>query len=546
MTRMQYKLLESRSPELPLITLRQRVVRLMCALLYLSASFPAVARNAPPVDLDAYVARSMQTYQVPGIAIAIVKDGKVALQKGYGVRKLGDPALVDANTLFGIGSNTKAFTAAALATLVDAGKLSWDDPVYERLNGFQMYDPYVSKEMRIRDLLCHRSGLGLGEGDLLLWPSNTYTRDDIVYRLRFLKPATSFRSSFAYNNLMFVTAGQVLAGVSGESWDDYVREKIFLPLGMKDTNTSTDAYRADADWAVPHSKVEGKLQVAPFVNLHNTGPAGSINSSAADMAQWLLVQLNHGKIPGTDKYLFSEKSSKEMWTQQSVFPVDAGGLDGLKALRPRFYGYGMGWFMRDYKGRKLVGHPGGVGGFVTRVMLVPEENLGVVILTNAEDVYAYESILYHILDGYLGGPTEDYIASFKAAEDKERKDADETMRKAQQSRAADSKPSLALEKYAGDYSDPWYGKVLIRPENGGLTLKLPLTQKSTADLQHWQFDTFKAHWREHTMEDAYVTFALKADGSIDHFTMAAVSPLADFSADYQDLYFTPLLAAEGK
>jgi CubicO group peptidase (beta-lactamase class C family) len=530
-----------------LIILPQRIVRVICALLYLSATLPAFARNAPPADLDSYVARSMQTFQVPGIAIAIVKDGKIVLQKGYGVRKLGEPAPVDANTLFGIGSNTKAFTAAALAILVDAGKLSWDDPVYARLKGFQMYDPYVSKEMRVRDLLCHCSGLGLGEGDLMLWPRNSYTRDDIVFRLRLLKPVTSFRSSFAYNNLMYVAAGQVVAAASGRSWDDYLREKIFLPLGMKDTNTSADAYRADGDWASPHGKAEGKLQGAPFVNLDNAGPAGSINSSAADMARWLLVQLNHGKIPGTDTYLFSENSSAEMWAQQSVIPVVAAGFDALEALRPHFYGYGMGWFLRDYKGRKLVGHPGGVGGFVSRVMLVPEENLGVVILTNADDAYAYESILYHILDSYLGGPTQNYVASYKAVEDKDRKDADETLRKAQQARAADSKPSLAPDKYAGDYSDPWYGKVLIRAEDGGLVLKLPLTEQGTAaDLQHWQFDTFKTHWRDRTMEDAFVTFALKADGSIDHFTMAAVSPLADFSADYQDLYFTPLPAAKKK
>jgi CubicO group peptidase (beta-lactamase class C family) len=529
-----------------LIVLRRRIVCLTCALPFLSAAFATFARNAPPADLDAYVARAMRTYEVPGIAIAIVEDGKVVLQKGYGVRKFGDPAPVDAHTLFGIGSNTKAFTAAALATLVDAGKLSWDDPVYERLKGFQMYDPYVSKDMRIRDLLCHRSGLGVGEGDLLLWPRNTYTRDDIVYRVRFLKPVSPFRSQFAYNNLMFITAGQVVAEVSGKSWDDYLREKIFLPLAMKDTNSSADAYRASGNRAFPHGKVEGKPQVVPFVDLDNAGPAGSINSSVADMSQWLLVQLNHGKIPGTDRYLFSEKSSKEMWTQQAIFPVDAGGLDGLKALRPRFYGYGMGWFLRDYKGRKLVGHPGGVGGFVTRVMLVPEENLGVVILTNAGEVYAYESILYHILDGYLGGRTEDYIASFKAMEDKEGKDAEEKMQQARHARAADSKPSLAPEKYAGDYSDPWYGKVTIRAEDGGLVLKLPLTDNVTADLQHWQYDTFKAHWRDGSTEDAFVTFTLKPDGAIDHFTMVAVSPLADFSADYQDLYFTPLRAAEKK
>jgi CubicO group peptidase (beta-lactamase class C family) len=535
MTRRQCKLARLRSLEQALIILRQQIVRVICALLYLSASFPALARNAPPADLDSYVAR------------AIVKDGKVVMQKGYGVRRVGFPEPVDANTLFGIGSNTKAFTAAALATLVDAGKLSWDDPVYARLKGFQMYDPYVSKELRVRDLLCHCSGLGLGEGDLMLWPRNSYTRDDIVFRLRFLKPVTSFRSSFAYSNVMYVAAGQVVAAVSGKSWDDYLRENIFLPLGMKDTNTTADAYRADGNWASPHGRAGGKPQVVPFVNLDNAGSAGSINSSAADMARWLLVQLNHGKIPGADTYLFSENSSAEMWKQQSIIPVVPAGFDALEALRPHFYGYGIGWFLRDYKGRKLVGHPGGVGGFVSRVMLAPEENLGVVILTNADDVYAYESILYHILDSYLGGSTQDYIAAYKAVELKDRKDADETLRKAQQARAAESNPSLALEKYAGDFSDPWFGKVLIRAENGGLVLKLPLTEKRTAaDLQHWQFDTFKAHWRDGATEDAFVTFALKADGSIDHFTMVAVSPLADFSADYQDLYFIPLPAAEKK
>jgi CubicO group peptidase (beta-lactamase class C family) len=527
-----------------LIILRSRVICLIAALPLLSAVLPGFARNAPPADLDAYVARALQTYGVPGIAIAIVKDGKVELQKGYGVRKVGDPAPVDANTLFGIGSNTKAFTAAALATLVDAGKLSWDDPVYQRLKGFEMYDPYVSKEMRIRDLLCHRSGLGVGEGDLMLWPRNTYTRDDIVYRVRFLKPVSSFRTRFAYNNLMFIAAGQVVAEVSGESWDDYLREKLFVPLGMKDTNTTMDAYRPGANWALPHKEIDGKPQVIPFVNLDNAGPAGSINSSVTDMSRWLLVQLGHGKIPGTDTYLFSEKSSAEMWAQQSIFPADEDGLDNLPAVRTHFSGYGMGWFLRDYKGRKLVGHPGGVGGFVTRVMLVPEENLGVVILTNAEEIYAYEAILFHILDSYLGGPTQDYIASFKALEDKQHKDADDTMEKAQQGRAANSMPSLPIDKYAGDFSDPWYGKVTIRAENGVLVLRLPLTKTGTADLQHWQYDTFKAHWRDRTVEDAFVTFALKPDGSIDHFTMTAVSPLADFSADYQDLYFTPAPAAE--
>jgi len=524
---------------------RLRALSVWIALCLTLAAGMAYAQ-APQADLDDYVAHAMKAFEVPGISISIVKDGKVVLEKGYGVRKLGDPAPVDENTLFGIGSNTKAFTSAAIATLLDQGKLDWDDRVYDRLQGFEMYDPYVSKEMRIRDLLCHRSGLGLGEGDLMFWPHTSFTRDDVVYRVRFLKPATSFRSHYAYNNLMFVTAGQVVAANSGMSWDAYLREKIFQPLGMSATNTSTDAYREGANWAHPHSKVDGKLQVIPFEDLDNAGPAGSINSSAADLAKWVMLQLNRGKIPGTDQRLFSEKDSHEMWSQQTVVPVNEEVPEELKALKPHFSGYGLGWFLRDYKGRKLVGHSGGVAGFVTRVLMVPEENLGVVILTNAEEDFAFESILYHILDGYLGGATQDYTAAFKSVEDKRKQKADETMAKAAASRASDSKPSLPLEKYAGDYSDLWYGTVTIRPENGGLVLNFLRTEKGLADLQHWQYDTFKAHWRDRTVEDAFVTFALKPDGSIDHFTMVAVSPLADFSFDFQDLYFTPVKAAEKK
>jgi CubicO group peptidase (beta-lactamase class C family) len=530
--------------ELPnMIPRRVRLCIVVLALLLMAV--PLLAQQAPPADLDEYVARSMKTFDVPGMAVAIVKDGKVVLSKGYGVRKLGEATPVDENTLFGIGSNTKAFTAAALATLVDAGRISWDDPVFERLKGFEMYDPYVSKEMRIRDLLCHRSGLGLGEGDLMFWPHTTFTRDEVVYRLRFLKPATSFRSTYAYNNLMFVTAGQVVAEVSGVSWDEYVRQKILLPLGMKDTTTTPTAFKPGGDVASPHSKVDGKLQPIPFENLDNAGPAGSINSSVADMSKWLLLQLNHGTIPGTDTRIFSQETSREMWAQQMVAPTDDSPPE-LKNLQRHFSGYGMGWGLRDYKGRKLIGHSGAVAGFVTRVMLVPEENLGVVILTNTEEEVAFESVLFHILDAYLGGITQDYIASFKAVKDRDRKGADEKMSKAAQARASASKPSLPLEKYAGDYSDPWYGKVSIRSENGGLVLHLERTPKGLADLQHWQYDTFKAHWRDRTVEDAFVTFTLKPDGSIDHFTMVAVSPLADFSFDYQDLYLTPAKAAEKK
>ncbi|HLW83975.1 MAG TPA: serine hydrolase [Candidatus Sulfotelmatobacter sp.] len=522
-------------------TFPTRTLFIISALLLFAAA--ALAQTTPPADMDAYVASTMKTFEVPGIAVAIVKDGKVVLAKGYGVRKLGDPTPVDEFTMFGIGSNTKAFTTAALATLVDAGKLSWDDPVYQRLPGFVMYDPYVSHEMTIRDLLTHRSGMGLGEGDLLFWPQSTYMRDEIIYKLRFMKPASSFRSRFAYDNLLYMTAGQIIPAVTGVSWDDYIRQNIFAPLGMTHSNVSNAAFEAGADYAFPHSRVDGKLQVIHFEVLDNVGPAGSINSCAADMAKWAVLQLNRGKFVDHEGRLFGEDRSREMWTAQTILPI-GNPPPPLAGLKANFSDYALGWFLRDYHGRKLVGHTGGVGGFVSRVELVPEENLGVIVLTNAEEGGAFDSIVYHLLDHYFNLSPTDWIGGFKAVKDMEEKEAAEAMKKAEGARAGNSKPSLPLEKYAGVYHDAWYGPITIRTENGGLVITFDHTPKMIGDLQHWQYDTFKAHWRDRTIEDAFVTFALKPDGTIDNARMAAVSPLADFSFDYQDLLLKP--AAPGK
>ena len=516
----------------------RRLALTVCVLALTHGLWAQPSAPAAPPDLDSYVAGAMRTFDVPGIALAIVKDGRTVVAKGYGVRKLGEPTPVDEHTMFGIGSNTKAFTTAALATLVDAGKLSWDDPVYQRLPGFMMYDPYVSHEMTIRDLLTHRSGMGLGEGDLLFWPHSTYTRDEIIYRLRFMKPASSFRSHYAYDNLLYMTAGQIIPAVTGVSWDDYIRQHIFAPLGMDHSNVSNAAFKAGDDYAFPHSRVDGKLQVIRFEVLDNAGPAGSINSCAADLAKWVQLQLNHGKFVDRDGRLFSEEQSKQMWTPQTILPTD-NFPPALAALRANFADYALGWSLRDYHGRKLVGHTGGVAGFVSRVMLVPEENLGVVVLTNAEEDGAFDSILFHVLDHYFNLPATDWIATFKAVKDKQEKDAAETMKKAEGARAADSKPSLSLEKYAGAYKDAWYGPITVRMEKGGLVITFDHTPTMVGDLQHWQYDTFKAHWRDRTIEDAFVTFALKPDGTIESARMAAVSPLADFSFDYQDLLLKP-------
>jgi CubicO group peptidase (beta-lactamase class C family) len=507
------------------------------------AASGAWAQSKPPADLDPYAARVLKIFEVPGLAVGIVKDGKLVFAKGYGVRKLGESAAVDENTLFPIGSNTKAFTTALLASLVDAGKLSWDDPVYQRLPGFQMYDPYVSHEMTIRDLLTHRSGMGLGEGDLLFWPTTTYTRDEIIYRLRFMKPASSFRSRFAYDNLMYIAAGQIIPAVTGATWENYLRAKILDPLGMKTTTLDAAAFKASANHAYPHQRLDGELRAIDFVSLDNAAPAGAINSSVSEMANWLELQLNRGAFPGGATRLFSEVQSNEMWSAQTLLPNRK--LPGpLAHLNSSFAAYGLGWGLREYQGHPVVEHTGGVAGFVSRVMLVPEQNLGVVILTNAESGGAFESILYHVLDHYMGAPRTDWVTAFKSAEDKQFGKAAAFVKDQDTQRAADTKPTLALSKYAGVYQDAWYGSSTIRQQDGGLVFTLDHTPAAVGDLHYWQYDTFKAHWRDRTMEDAFLTFTLKPDGSIDHFTMKAVSPLADFSFDYQDLLFTPVAGAK--
>src|SRR5499426_4518144 len=341
-------------------------------------------------------------------AVAVVKDGKVALAKGNGVRKLDEPAPVDEQTLFGIASNTKAFTAAALAILVDEGKISWDDPVTKHLPGFQMYDPYVAREMTVRDLLTHRSGLGLGAGDLMFFPPTTFTREEIVALLRYIKPATSFRSKYAYDNGLYLVAGQVVAAVSGKSWDDFIKERIFAPLGMTASNTSVKDLRPGGDFVSPHQKVEGRLQPVPYMNIDNTAPAGAINSNVAEMARWVITQLDEGVIHSVqngggqsgNRRLFSPRQSREMWLAQT--PIPAGNPPPpLSALRSNFTGYGLGWGLSDYRGHKVVSHSGGLAGMVSRVRLIPDMKLGIVVLTNQEASGAMEAISFHIIDNYM-------------------------------------------------------------------------------------------------------------------------------------------------
>jgi len=511
------------------------------------AAAPA-AFAAPPAGFESQVEALRKANGDPGITIAIVEDGQVTMAKGFGVRGLKDPRPVDADTIFQIGSVSKAFTAAALATLVDEGKLKWDAPVIDYMPEFRMYDAWVTREMTVRDLLTHRSGLCLGQGDLMMVPANVISRAEVVRRLRYLKPCTSFRSAYAYDNVLYAAAGLLVERVSGKTWEQYVTEKIMRPAGMSDA-VSNDADRHKAsNRALPHGRlgeVRGSGPLEAFdekgVTLSaNSAPAGAIAASASDMAAWIQTQLAGGKAPGGAQ-VFSTASRDEMW--KGVVPVSGGVTTGvLGDASPKFRLYGLGWSVQDYRGHKTVSHGGGVLGSIATIVLIPEKNSGFAIMLNSEDSALLAGLQNTLLDHYLGLPGRDWPKAYKEFLDARSQQAVAFVKASTQARPA-SKPSLPLSGYVGTYADPWYGPMSISEKDGKLWIDFQQTPQMKGPLEHWAYDTFVARFPGSvTTEPAYVSFALGADGKPKQITMKAVSPIADFSYDYHDLNFTPVAA----
>jgi CubicO group peptidase (beta-lactamase class C family) len=505
------------------------------------------ARPAQLSDFDAYVDSVRKQFDVPGIGVAIVKDGNVVLEQGSGVRKLGDPTKVDAHTLFAIASNTKAFTAASLAILADEKKLAMDDRVIDHLPWFQMSDPYVTREMRIRDLLAHRSGLSLGAGDLLYWPTTTYSTEEVVQRLRNVPLTNGFRSEYAYDNILFAVAGLTIEKISGKSWADFVHDRIFVPLGMNETRTNMFALKPGDDVATGHAKFDFKdlKPVAPMAWQNNSG-AGGIYSSPHDMATWMRVQLDGGVFgkdaDGKERRLFSAERQKEMWSLLTPIRISDPAVPELATTKPNFYGYGEGWFVSDYRGHKLVWHTGGWPGMVSRVTLVPDMKLGVVVLTNQESGAAFQAVTMRALDAYMDAPKTDWVGAYAAAVKKSESKADAGTAAHEAARDKQSKPSLPLDKYTGTYRDPWYGDVTVARENGKLIMRFSKTAQLVGVMEPWQHDTFIVRWNDRSLNgDAFVNFSLDPDGKIREARMEAVSSLTDFSFDFQDLRLKPVV-----
>ena len=514
----------------------------------LLAALPALVLAAPPKNLDTRVAAVMKMSEVPGAWVAIVEGDKATHARGYGIRALGTTERVDADTLFQIGSTTKAFTAAALAILVEDGKIGWDDRVIDHLPGFRMYDPWVTREITIRDLLVHRSGLGPGQGDLMFVPSTDISRADLVRRIRFLKPKTSFRSAYAYDNVLYAVAGQLVEEVSGQTWEDFVEARIFAPLGMKSAVTNDGDRLTAPNRAFPHGRVGELRGVGAQQQLDekkvalgaNVGPAGAIATGANDIARWLQLQLAAGQLSGSEERLFTADSAREMW--QPVVPVPVTPFPPpLADAAPQFRSYALGWTVQDYRGHKVIQHGGGTLGFRAIVAVLPEKNVAWAIAMNSEDNEFTIGLHYELLDHYLGLPKRDWPRAFKDFLDARNAAGVEAQRAAAAGRPKSS-PSLPLAGYAGEYADAWYGPIAIAESNGSLTIDFKQTPGMTGPLEHWAYDTFVARWPDPLMEPAFVTFALDAAGKPSRITMKAFSPVADFSFDYHDLEFTPVAA----
>lgn len=489
------------------------------------------------LQIDTLVEKVLKTFDVPGIAVGIVKDDKLIHAKGYGVRSLVTKQKVDENTLFGIASNSKAFTASALAMLIDEGKLKWDDKVTDYIPEFKMYNPYVTEEFTVRDLLTHRSGLGLGAGDLMMWPDSTnFTKKDIIHNLRYLKPVSSFRTKYDYDNNLYIIAGEVVERVSGMTWEDFIEKRMMQPLGMTKSAASIHRLKDKSNLISPHAPVNGKIEAINIDWSDIANAAGGISSNVTDLSKWITMQMNNGKYgDGLTKRLFSEEMHNEMWSPQTLINART-----VPPYNTHFSAYGLGWFLSDVKGYKQVTHTGGLAGVVTQVTLFPEMKLGIIVLTNQQSGAAFTAITNTIKDSYLGITGIDRVKQqhdrVLRSEADAKKITDATWASIDAEQKKGIKPDVS--NYLGTYTDKWFGDVVISMKNGKMWFDSKRSLKLTGEMFFYKANTFVVKWQDRSLDaDAFVQFSLDNTGKAEGIKMAAISPLTDFSFDFQDLEF---------
>lgn len=479
----------------------------------------------------------MKTFEVPGMAVAVLKDGEIYHKNTYGVRSVKTNAPVDENTLFGVASNTKAVTAAAIGQLVDKGKIKWDTPVSDIIPEFKLYDSYVTREFTVRDLLTHRSGLGLGAGDLMVFPaSNTTTMEEMIHNLRYLKPVSSFRSKYDYDNLLYIVAGEIVARVSGQTYDNYIEEHFFRPLKMTRSKLSLQEIEADANRIDGHAPVDGRLEITPYTFTQIATPAAGIYSSINDMAVWAQVLLDEGKY-GTQKQdsLFSSRVHRELWTPQTLV------RSGKGPYNTHFTAYGLGFFLSDVSGQFQATHTGGLLGIVSQMTWLPEMDLAIIVLTNQQSGAAFSAITNSIKDAYFGIKDEDRITQYNENRLRGEKREDSIVTQIEKNirlQLKNKKNTVDLDDYAGNYKDPWFGKVSLERQKDGLYFRAEKALDLKGKMEYYKGTTFVVRWDDRTLKaDAFVNFTLNTEGKAIGFKMSPISPLTDFSYNYQDLDF---------
>jgi len=491
--------------------MRTRGLLALLLAFFVAPSFAATPPNSAPSqplrDLDSYVQRTMHDWHVPGLAIVVVKDGKVLAARGYGVRELGKPGKVDADTLFDIGSNSKAFTVAALGTLVSSGKLKWDAPVVDELKGFKLESPYVTQNVTLRDLLTHRTGY-CDPG--AAW----YTSDagDSIKRMRWQKPEYGFRTTFCYNNVQYLAASHFIPAITGQSWNDYVAAHLFQPLGMARTVSTDAAVAASTDIATPHGMIGDKPAALHRYWPHNMdifAAVGGIWSSANDMGHWLQMLLADGKYEG--KQVLDAKVVDAMETPQMLIQAGTGVGNEIRAWMPggTFYTYGMGLFVQDDGAHQIVWHAGDIDGMASAVVLVPKAQLGIAVMSNMDHADARFAIVAHVLQAMLDLPSHDLDPALLAAERKDKAEGAAMDKKLADTRVANARPSLPLADYAGTWSDKMDGEAHVTLEHGRLVLHLG-NPDFTGNLVPWHDNTFHVTWRYKFYGDDYATFDVDA------------------------------------
>ncbi len=493
----------------------------MAMMLLLTRPLVASPASAPaPLDgFDDYVKKAVADWEVPGLAIAVVKDGEVVFSRGYGVRELGKPAPVDGHTLFAIGSTTKAMTAASIGMLVDEKKLSWDDPVTKSLPWFQLRDPVLTRELTIRDLLTHRAGLPNAD---FLWYGQSNVAHDILFRMRYLPSETSPRTHFTYQNVMYAAAGAVIAQVSGMPWEDFVRTRIFEPLHMDGTIPTAATLARQPNVASPHFRLDGKVRVIDNASVDPIAPAGAVWSSVSDMAKWMRFLLE-GKTP-EGKSLLASETLEELFRPETMVDADEF-YPTQKLTHPHWTTYGFGWFQEDYDGRRVDFHTGSIDGMVAIHGLVRDEHLGVYVLANRDHAELRHALMYRVFDLYGKGTGRDWNAEILELYRSLDKEADEKEAAIEKERVPNTHPSLPLERYAGTYRDPLGGTVQVSAGAGGLRLSYGPGLEGT--LEHWNYDFFRVAWDKTWRGHAFASFELDRKGRVETLVLEGLRFRAD-------------------